>query len=141
MDNNLSLFKIIIMKKVIMTFVCSLFTVIGFAQEFDIKRAVIFDSTLLFPYKVTNTVKLSKAIQDGEVKASDKILIADFSKKKIAFLYSQMAYHHVAFKEDSKAWMVSFCVVCNSGAGFYTKLGNINYHFVEFEGLLMHHPK
>jgi len=117
------------MKRIILCFAVLLYTASVFSQDFDIKRAVLFDSTLLHPFKVQKTVSLSAALTDGVVKETDRVLIADFSEKKIAFLYDQMAYHHVAFKDDAKAWMISFCLACNSGAGFYTKVGNTNYHF------------
>lgn len=117
------------MKKITVLFALLVFTVASFSQDFDIKRAVLFDSTVLHPFKIANTILISKALENGQISKSDKILVADFAERKIAFLYNQMAYHHVAFKDDSKAWMVSFCVVCNSGSGFYTKVGNRNYHF------------
>jgi hypothetical protein len=117
------------MKKCFLSISILIIQVAGYSQDFDIKRAVLFDSTVLHPFKVQETVKLSSALNDGIVKESDRLLIADFPARKIAFLYDQMAYHHVAFKDDAKAWMISFCLACNSGAGFYTKVGNINYHF------------
>ena len=117
------------MKKIISSIAVLLCAAIAFSQDFDIKRAVLFDSTLLHPFKVVKTISLSKALKEGEVNESDKVLIADFPDRKIAFLYDQMAYHHVAFKDDTKAWMVSFCLACNSGAGFYKKIGNTNFHF------------
>ncbi|NJO25432.1 MAG: DUF3179 domain-containing protein [Bacteroidia bacterium] len=94
-----------------------------------LKERYCFDSTVLHPFKVQSTAKLSDALHTGAVKESDRLLIADFPERKIAFMYDQMAYHHVAFKDAAKAWMISFCLACNSGAGFYTKIGNTNYHF------------
>lgn len=117
------------MKKIISSIAVLLCSAMVFSQEFDIKRAVIFDSTVLHPFKVQTTSKLSTALSNGMVKESDRLLIADFPDRKIAFLFDQMAYHHVAFKDDTKAWMIAFCLACNSGAGFYTKIGNTNYHF------------
>jgi hypothetical protein len=79
------------------------------AQEFDLGRAAINDSTVFAPFRVTATVRLRDALNGGTLDQDTPILVFDTRAGPIALVTAQMAYHHVAQGDEAgEPWMVSF---------------------------------
>ncbi len=98
--------------------------------EFDTAYASIMDPTFLPPFYVEETYSIQKAVDKKELSETDRILIVDFSEGKVALNTRQMAWNHVAQGTiNSENWMATFCVACNSGAGFIPEVNGRKLHF------------
>lgn len=79
------------------------------AQEFDLSRAALHDSTVFEPFLVTETIPLSRAKADGRVDGDLRILVTETANGPLALITAQMAYHHLAQgQEAGEPWLVSF---------------------------------
>jgi hypothetical protein len=79
------------------------------AQQFDITRARLNDSTVFEPFVVTGSIPLQRALDDGTIDPSTRILVFEAGGSKLALITAQMAYHHAAQGDlAGEPWMVSF---------------------------------
>lgn len=80
------------------------------AADFDVERAVRYDSTVYVPFRVQNPRPLITALEGGELHPQTSLLVMDHpAAGKLALVTDQMAYHHVAQGEIAgEPWMVSF---------------------------------
>jgi hypothetical protein len=83
---------------------------------FDVSR---FDSSVygaFEPFDVTRTRPLRDALKSRLVAEDTDVLMTDTTDGPVALLVEQMAYHHLAQGGTlGQDWLVSFCVVCNTG--------------------------
>lgn len=79
------------------------------AQEFDISRAALTDSTVFEPFVVRETRSLSAALNEGIVDRDTRLLVFETPEGPLALVTAQMAYHHLAQGDVAgQPWMVSF---------------------------------
>jgi hypothetical protein len=85
---------------------------------FDVSRANFGLYRAFEPFLVDQTRPLREALSSKLVAADTDLLIAETSGGPIALITEQMAYHHLAQgRAGNRDWLVSFCVVCNTGTG------------------------
>jgi Protein of unknown function (DUF3179) len=100
------------------------------AVDFDIDRAALSDPAFLPPFAVSETVSLRGALEGGAVSGDTRLLVVDFAGHRIALNTRSMAWNHVAQGElEGRPWLATFCVVCNSGAGFVPVVDGRTLHF------------
>jgi hypothetical protein len=79
------------------------------AQEFDLGRAAINDSSVFAPFVVGRTQRLRDALEARAVDDDTPILVFDTRAGPVALITAQMTYHHVAQGDlAGEPWMVSF---------------------------------
>jgi hypothetical protein len=84
--------------------------------SFDLARANLTLQGAFAPFIVSDTVPLRDALTRGLVARDTDLLLTDTAAGSLALLVEQMAYHHIAQgRAASQDWLVSFCVVCNTG--------------------------
>jgi hypothetical protein len=83
---------------------------------FDVSRANFSVHGAFDPFVVETTVPLRDALKHELVASDTDVLLTDTATGPIALLVEQMAYHHLAQgRAGGQDWLVSFCVVCNTG--------------------------
>lgn len=80
------------------------------SEEFDASRAMLFDSTIYAPFRVTDQSRpLRDALADGTLQDQTLLLVIEHAKGRLALVRDQMSYHHVAQGDFmGEPWMVSF---------------------------------
>ena len=79
------------------------------SEDFDIERAIVYDSTRFEPFLVEGTRSLRRALREGIVQDNSRLIVLDHELSPIALVLDQMAYHHAAQGEiEGEPWMVSF---------------------------------
>ncbi|NIS71511.1 MAG: hypothetical protein GTO12_22025 [Proteobacteria bacterium] len=79
------------------------------ANVIDIDRALLRDQDLFPPFEVKDTVPLSKALTQGNVRKDTPIVLMESQTGSVSLLTHQMTYHHVAQGEmPGRPWMVTF---------------------------------
>src|SRR5688572_1038037 len=97
---------------------------------FDRSRFVPLEDGVFEPFHVTETQSLRSALDAGLVSADTSVLVTHTGRSRLALLMEQMAFHHVAQgRTDGQHWLVSFCVVCNTGTRLVPIVGGKPAHF------------
>lgn len=79
------------------------------APDFDPDRAMLNDSPMFDPFRVSDMEALTDALSDGRVRKDTPVLSIERGGTQLALLTMQMSYHHVAQGElKGEPWMVSF---------------------------------
>lgn len=79
------------------------------APDFDPDRAMLNDSPMFDPFRVTDMEPLADALSEGKVRNDTPVLSVERGGTQLALLTMQMSYHHVAQGElKGEPWMVSF---------------------------------
>lgn len=101
-------------------------------QNFDLQRAIIRKDILFQPLSVNsqNTMTLKAALDQNLIAPNEPLITFQIGQTIQCLSLTQMIYHHVAqgMTEDV-AWMVSFCVVCNTGMLFSPIINGQVHHF------------
>jgi len=103
-------------------------------QNFDLQRAIIRNDILFQPHLVNpqNTMALKVALDQNLVAPNDPLITFQMGQTTQCLSLTQMIYHHVAQGMiDDVAWMVSFCVVCNTGMLFSPVINGQVHHFAD----------
>src|SRR5688572_19030527 len=67
-------------------------------------------------FHVADTQPLRDALKSRIVANDTDLLVTDTAGGTLALIVEQMAYHHIAQgRSNGRDWLVSFCVVCNTG--------------------------
>ena len=78
-------------------------------QSFDVSRAMIPDSTVFQPFRVTGTVPLREALADVTLRNETQVLVLERNGWQLALVMAQLVYHHAAQgKRNGEPWLVSF---------------------------------
>ena len=76
--------------------------------RFDSNRATLRGKNIFPPLYVKTTVPLGEALQRGDVREHDHLMVIERNDWMLALLTKQMIYHHVAQGEMAgKPWMIS----------------------------------
>jgi hypothetical protein len=77
--------------------------------EFDTRRALLMQTDIFAPFRVTSTVSLQEALVHGEVRRDAPVLVVERGTAPLVLLTKQLTYHHVAQGEGAgEPWMVSY---------------------------------
>ena len=78
-------------------------------QSFDLSRAMIRDSTVYQPFRVTETFALREVLANGTLRHETQVAILERSGWHVALVMAQLLYHHAAQgKRNGEPWLVSF---------------------------------
>jgi len=103
-------------------------------QNFDLQRAIIHKDILFQPFLVNsqNTMMLKVVLDQNRIAPNEPLIIFQIGQTTQCLSLIQMIYHHVAQGMiDDVAWMVSFCVVCNTGMLFSPVINGKVHHFAD----------
>ena len=83
------------------------------------------------PLYVGNYISIEKALNGGYVKKNTELLLVKIDNKNIvAFSKHIMAFHHIAEGYlNEKPYMLTFCVICNSGMVMNPEVNGKMLHF------------
>ncbi len=85
-------------------------------ETFDISRFSNEIEGWFSPFYVTETKPIQAVLAARMIRQDTQVLVTETAAGKLALLTEQMAYHHIAQGVvNGKAWMATFCVVCNTG--------------------------
>lgn len=97
---------------------------------FDVSRANFALHRAFEPFLVTRTRSLREALSSKLVSADTDVLVVETSDGPLALITEQMAYHHIAQgRAGDTHWLVSFCVVCNTGTGLVPMVNGAGTQF------------
>lgn len=83
---------------------------------FDVARANFSLYGEFEPFMVADAQPLREALKRGLVANDTDLLVTETPAGPMALLVEQMAYHHIAQgRAGGQDWLISFCVVCNTG--------------------------
>ena len=100
------------------------------AAGFDVSRLGLGFHGSFEAFNVTRTRPLREALAQELVAADTAVLATSTPDGLLALLTEQMAYHHVAQgRTRGHAWLVTFCVVCNTGAQLTPTVGGARTTF------------
>jgi hypothetical protein len=78
-------------------------------ETFDVSRAMLHDSTVYQPFRVTETRPLREALSDGTLRHDTQVAILERNGWRLAFVMAQLVYHHAApGQRNGEPWLVSF---------------------------------
>lgn len=66
------------------------------ATQFDAERAILKTEDMFKPFNVSKTQHLGTALANRHINEDTEILLLNHPDEQIAFIKSEMAYHHVA---------------------------------------------
>lgn len=83
---------------------------------FDVSRFTSVAYGLFDTFHVQQTQPVREALEAGLVANDTNLLVTETGSGPLALLVEQMAFHHIAQGSgNGQPWLVSFCVVCNTG--------------------------
>ena len=83
---------------------------------FDVTRLTVMASGTFEAFHVSATQSLREALKSRVIANDTDLLVTDTAGGPLALIVEQMAYHHIAQgRANGQDWLVSFCVVCNTG--------------------------
>lgn len=83
---------------------------------FDVSRFTSVAYGIFETFHVERTELLRDALEAGRVAGDTNLLVTETAAGPLALLVEQMAFHHIAQgTAKGQPWLVSFCVVCNTG--------------------------
>ena len=107
------------------------------AQQVQNKQA----GRIYKPLYVKEYTTVVKALVDGSLQSDSELLIIRVGSEHLAFSKQLMAYHHIAEGYlDGRPYMVTFCVVCNSGMVMNPEVDGKMHHFYAagvYDGMLL----
>lgn len=81
-------------------------------------------------FHVQDTERIRDALAAGLVAEDTIVLVIDLGRDTLALLTEQMAYHHIAQGQTAGTeWLVSFCVVCNTGTRLVPSIDGSRHTF------------
>ena len=84
---------------------------------FDVGRLDVGFLGIFETFQVSETRPLREVLKSRLVGNDTDVLVTETAGQTIALLVEQMAFHHIAQgRTNGQDWLVSFCVVCNTGA-------------------------
>ncbi|MFK7904546.1 MAG: DUF3179 domain-containing (seleno)protein [Chitinophagales bacterium] len=82
------------------------------------------------PLYVKNYTTVKQVWENRELKEDSVLLVFKVGSKHLAFSKHKMAFHHIAQGEvNNSSFMVTFCVICNSGMVLNPVVNNKMLHF------------
>jgi len=101
-------------------------------ERFDIRRAAIRPQPLFHPLRAPLETDLSAAIQRDLLDQSAQVLVMPALQCPRVVPTLDMVYHHVAQGYcDGDSWMLTFCLICNSGMNFSAVIDGRKLTFTE----------
>ena len=100
--------------------------------HFDIQRATIRPQPLFTPLQSPPEIDLTEAIARGYLRPDDQVLmLTGFNMPRVIPILNMVYYHVAQGRTENVDWMLSFCLICNSGVVFSSTLENITLTFTE----------
>jgi hypothetical protein len=102
--------------------------------DFQPDHLILRDRVVFEPLTATpqDTLRLADALQQGQVLPESPLQVFKVGEQMVALSTVHMIYHHVAQGvTDGVAWMMSFCVICNTGNCFSPLVNDERLEFVD----------
>jgi hypothetical protein len=100
------------------------------APAFDPSRAILRTSPLEPLLVVQTTQLLRESLAHGEIPEETSLQVVDIEGEAYGFITRELLLFDVARGEtNGLEWIVTFCLICNSGALFSAKISDTTYHF------------
>lgn len=111
-------------------------------STFDINRMILLaDELTPKPLAARDLIPLSQAIEAGTLPPETDVLTFTFEQTSLVMSIFEMMYHHVAQGEiNGQAWVVSMCMLCNSGNAFSPMVEGQVLHFsprAVYDGMIL----
>jgi len=101
-------------------------------DRFDIQRATIRPTPLFTPLRSPDEMMLRAALDQTLVQRDDQVLVMTAFATPRVISTLNMVYHHVAQGTiDQTDWLLTFCMICNSGMIFSSTVGGQKLTFTE----------
>lgn len=110
-------------------------TIHSTTSEFDVSRIGYGNLGIFEKYQVKEMMSLQEAINQKIIETDTPVLVLevghDFANKQAIVLPTiRMSFHGVAQGHmNNEAWMVIFCVICNSGMAFSPVVNGLVHQF------------
>jgi hypothetical protein len=97
-------------------------------QQFDIDK-VFWEHGKFKPWHIPKDFN-SKPLKDLNLNKNKELLLVENDTFSLGFLKSEVIYHHIVQGiKDSKAYMISFCVMCNAGVVMEPLVDGVHLYF------------
>ena len=86
--------------------------------------------SLFKPLDVKKYTNIKQALERGKLNKDTELLVFEIAGQQLAFSKHRMAFHHIAQgKVNETSYMLTFCVICNSGMVMSPIVNNETLHF------------